>query len=84
MWLGTEADGFWADGRYITGSANDFMGAIFDVSGRVGFSLNESIDGYLNLRYLGGGARGQDETVDSYGDGYTDNWLNTASVPLGF
>jgi hypothetical protein len=84
MWLGLEADGFYADGRYITGSANDFMGAIFDVSGRLGFKLNESIDAYLNLRYLGGGARGQDETVDSYGDGYTDNWLNTVSLTLGF
>jgi hypothetical protein len=83
-WLGLEADGFWADGRYITGSANDFMGAIFDVSARYGFKLRDGIDTYINLRYLGGGARGQDETVDSYGDGYTDNWLNTVSVTLGF
>lgn len=84
MWLGFEADGFYADGRYITGSANDFMGAIFDVSARYGFKLRDGIDSYINLRYLGGGARGQDETVDSYGDGYTDNWLNTVSVTLGF
>ncbi|MBD3287057.1 hypothetical protein GF359_10380 [candidate division WOR-3 bacterium] len=83
-WFGFEADGFWADGRYITGSANDFMGAIFDVSARYGFKLREGMDSYINLRYLGGGARGQDETVDSYGDGYTDNWLNTVSLSLGF
>jgi len=83
-WLGFEADGFWADGRYITGSANDFMGAIFDVSARYGFKLRDGIDSYMNVRYLGGGARGQDESVDSYGDGYTDNWLNTVSLTLGF
>jgi len=83
-WLGLEADGFWADGRYITGSANDFMGAIFDVSARYGFKLRPGIDSYINVRYLGGGARGTDESIDSYGDGYTDNWLNTASLTLGF
>lgn len=83
-WLGLEADGFYADGRYITGSTNDFMGAIFDVSARYGFELREGLDTYINVRYLGGGARGQDETVDSYGDGYTDNWLNTATLTLGF
>lgn len=83
-WLGLEADGFYADGRYITGSENDFMGAIFDVSARYGFQLKEGIDAYVNLRYLGGGSRGQDETVDSYGDGYADNWLSTATLTLGF
>jgi len=83
-WMGAEADGFWADGRYVTGSANDFMGAIFDVSLRYGYSLNPSIDGFLNLRYLGGGARGTDETPSERGDGFTDNWLNTASLTLGF
>lgn len=83
-WLGVEADGFYADGRYITGSANDFMGAIFDVSGRYGFRLNESLDGFINLRYLGGGARGTDETPSDRGDGFTDNWLNTTTLTLGF
>lgn len=83
-WLGAEADGFYADGRYITGSANDFMGAIFDVSGRYGFRLNESLDGFVNLRYLGGGARGTDETPADRGDGFTDNWLNTMTLTLGF
>ncbi len=83
-WLGVEADGFYADGRYITGSANDFMGAIFDVSGRYGFRLNESLDGFINLRYLGGGARGTDETPSDRGDGFTDNWLNTMTLTLGF
>lgn len=83
-WVGAEADGFYADGRYITGSANDFMGAIFDVSGRYGFRLNDAVDGFLNLRYLGGGARGTDETPPDRGDGFTDNWLNTMTLTLGF
>lgn len=83
-WAGAEADGFYADGRYITGSANDFMGAIFDVSGRYGFKLNDAIDVFLNARYLGGGARGTDETPPDRGDGFTDNWLNTVTLTLGF
>lgn len=83
-WVGAEADGFYADGRYITGSENDFMGAIFDVSARYGFRLRPGIDSYINVRYLGGGARGTDETPSDRGDGFTDNWLNTVTLTLGF
>ena len=85
-WLGAEADGFYASGRYITGSANDFMGAIFDVSLRYGFKINKSLDGFFNVRYLGGGARGtqKDKSPNYPGDGFADNWLNTLSFTLGF
>ncbi len=84
-WFAAEADGFYASGRYITGSANDFMGAIFDVSLRYGFRVNKSLNGFFNVRYLGGGARGTEANKDSNypGDGFTDNWLNTYSFTLG-
>jgi len=83
-WFGTEIDGFYASGRIITGSGNDFIGAILDGSIRYGLQLNESLEGFLNFRYLGGGARGTEENHTGPGDGYTDNWLHTTSITLGF
>jgi hypothetical protein len=82
-WLGSDIDGFYASGRFITGSKNDFVGAILDASLRAGFSPREPIDVYLNVRYLGGGAVGTEEDFPGPGDGYTRNWLHTLSVSLG-
>jgi hypothetical protein len=79
-WIGSEIDGFYASGRYITGSENDFEGAIIDASLRFGFDLTDYLDTYLNIRYLGGGASGTEEDEAKY----TDNWLKTFSVSLGF
>ena len=83
-WLGSEIDGFYASGRFITGSANDFVGAILDASLRAGFSPREALDVFLNVRYLGGGAVGtaEDQAVGGV-DGYTRNWLHTVSLSLG-
>ena len=83
LWLGSEIDGFYASGKYITGSENDFVGAILDASVRLGFELNDSFDTFLNVRYIGGGARGTEEDDPGLGDGYTDNWLHTLAVTLG-
>jgi len=79
-WIGSEIDGFYASGRYITGSENDFEGAIIDASLRFGFELTDYLNTFLNLRYLGGGASGTEEDENKY----TDNWLKTFSVSLGF
>lgn len=83
-WLGAEIDGFYASGRIITGSRNDFIGAILDGSLRYGVQINESLAGFFNIRYLGGGARGTEENQTGPGDGYTDNWLHTTSITIGF
>jgi hypothetical protein len=86
-WVGAEIDGFYAQGKVVTGSTNvesSFKGAILDASLRYGLSLNESIDAFINARYIGGGASGQQAKPEYRGDGYTDNWLGTASVTLGF
>jgi hypothetical protein len=83
LWWGTEIDGFYASGRYITGSDNDFEGAILDGSCRLGFTMSKTIEAFINLRYLGGGARGTDENDTGPGDGYTNNWLHTFSFTLG-
>ncbi len=83
IWTACEADGFYASGRYITGSENDFLGAILDASLRLGFELSKSFDSFLNLRYIGGGARGTEQNSLRGGDGFTDNWLHTFAISLG-
>lgn len=83
VFLGTEIDGFYAWGRYVSGSKNDFDGLIVDASLRAGVPLRPVGDVYINLRYVGGGARGTDETPEGPGDGYTNNWLHTLSLSLG-
>jgi len=86
-WFGAEVDGFYAQGTVVTGSTNveaAFKGAILDASARYGLSLTESVDGFVNARYLGGGAQGQQKVPKNRGDGYTDNWLGTFSLTLGF
>ena len=85
-WVGTEIDGFYAQGKVVTGSTNvesSFKGAILDASLRYGLSLNQSVDAFLNARYIGGGASGQQATPQYRGDGYTDNWLGTFALSVG-
>ena len=83
-WWGFEADGFYAPVSYLNGDNNEVVGAILDASGRYGLTLNQGIDAYLNLRYLGGGAVGISDNSTGPGDGYTKNWLHFASLSLGF
>ena len=83
FWFGSEIDGFYASGKYLTGSENDFVGSILDASIRLGCELNKKFDAFLNIRYLGGGARGTEEDDPGPGDGYTENWLHTMTVTLG-
>ncbi|HAF07725.1 MAG: Uncharacterized protein XD76_1329 [candidate division TA06 bacterium 32_111] len=78
-----EFDGFYASGKYITGSKNDFVGAIFDLSSRFVYNLNSFSNLFLNLRYLGGGAEGTSKDETSRYDGYVKNWLHTFSVSFG-
>ncbi|HTW92128.1 MAG TPA: hypothetical protein VMH22_10515 [bacterium] len=85
-WAGAEVDGFYAQGKVVTGSTNvqsAFRGAILDASLRYGLSLNQSVDAFVNLRYIGGGASGQQNVPQYRGDGYTDNWLGTVDFGIG-
>lgn len=82
LWLGTEIDGFYAKGRGVSGSPNYFEGAILDANARVGLVMRPVGDIFVNLRYLGGGARGTNEGDLDY-DGYTSNWLHTMTFSLG-
>lgn len=83
VWIGAEVDGFIASGKIITGSRKDFLGAILDASIRVGFDLTPYLETFVNLRYIGGGARGTSKEKDEPGDGYTKNWISLISFSIG-
>jgi len=83
-WFEGEADGFYAPVSYLNGDDNDVVGAILDASLRAGRELTPRVDGFVNVRYLGGGSQGQNDDETGPGDGYTRNWLHFAVVSLGF
>lgn len=84
-WLGFEADGIYAPIQYLNGSDNEATGALLDLSLRGGVRLTDAVEVFLNLRYLGGGARSTDEeeALREPGNGFTSNWLDFTSVSLG-
>jgi hypothetical protein len=81
-WVGVEADGFYAPIKYLNGGEVDVVGAILDASVRVGRPLAHGTEGFLNLRYLGGGAEGTGDP-GPYGDGFVRNWLHFTSLSAG-
>lgn len=85
-WVGFEADGAYAPTAIINGDEDsNTTGALLDASLRGGVRLTRNVDAFLNLRYLGGGARGtSDDNDEEFSDGFTSNWLNTATISLGF
>lgn len=83
LWLGSEVDGIYAPISVINGSDNEVTGALLDASVRLGLRLPRNVDGFLNLRYLGGGAVGDSGDEPGPGDGYTKNWLHFFTVSLG-
>lgn len=85
-WFGTEVDGIYAQGKFVTGSNNvesSFRGALLDASLRYGMYLSEGVSAFINARYLGGGASGGQERPENPGDGYVDNWLGTLALTVG-
>jgi hypothetical protein len=83
MWLGFDAVGFYAPVSYINGDDNDVVGAILDASVRFGVALPHGAEAFVNVRYLGGGAEGEDDSAVPPDDGYTRNWLHFLFVSLG-
>ncbi len=83
FWMGGEIDGFYAPIRYINGGSSDVEGAIVDASIRGGLALAYGVDTFLNVRYIGGGARGTSSDPDPFSDGFNTNWLHFMTVSLG-
>lgn len=88
VFVGLEADGFYASSAFINGADFDFSGSIFDVSLRGGFEPISGLELFANLRGLGGGASGTRPDASRVNwtqsrDGFTDNFLTTLSLTLG-
>lgn len=79
--LGFELDGI---GIQFPSDLGSVLGLLFDASIRAGYAPTSFLEVFVNLRYLGGGARGPGQTPQ-FGDGYVDNFLHTmiGSVGLG-
>lgn len=77
FWLESEIDGIYAPISYINGSDNDTVGALLEANMRAGYTIGPSLQTFLNVRYLGGGAANEDP-----GD-YSVNWLNVMTLSLG-
>ena len=83
FWLGAEVDGAYIRGKVISGSRDYFEGALVDASLRAGFKVPRAGDVFVNVRYVGGGARGTDSEPKDGTDGYAENWLHTMALSLG-
>jgi hypothetical protein len=85
--VGTEIDGFYASSAYINGADYQFEGSILDASLRAGVRLTETSDAFVNVRFLGGTAKGTSESDSRKWSesttNYTDNSLSTLAVTLG-
>jgi hypothetical protein len=79
-----EIDGMYAPISYLNGSDNEVVGGILDASIRQNLRINNEVNGFLNLRYLGGGAEGTSDDTTQVTDGYTKNWLHFFTVSAGF
>jgi len=77
-----DVDGFYAFIPGLNGSDNNVEGAILDASVRFGWRFVDHAEGFLSIRYIGGGAAGTgDPTATS--DGFQRNWLHFTTVSLG-
>lgn len=83
MFVALEADGFYAPIKYLNGGKSDVVGAILDMSARIGYAIHPAFDVFLNLRYIGGGAEGTSQNDEPPGDGFTSNWLHFMGLTLG-
>jgi hypothetical protein len=82
-WWGGEVDGIYAPISYLNGSQEEIVGALLDASLRTGLTFQTQADVFLNVRYLGGGAVGTNETEPGPGDGYVKNWLHFLTFSVG-
>lgn len=83
FWYGGEVDGFYANLPFVNGGDDPVEGLIVDASLRAGFTVAKIVRPFVNVRYLGGGARGTSSDKVGFGDGFSSNWLHTMAVSLG-
>ncbi len=83
VFIGTEIDGI---GIRFPSDQGSVLGLFFDTSIRAGYSPTNFAEAYVNLRYLGGGARGpgSEPLSSEFGDGFNDNFIHALNLSLGF
>ncbi len=81
-WFGWKIDGFYAPISVLNGSDDDVEGAIVDASLQLGVRVIPHLDSFVNVRYLGGGAKGAG-SPSSTSDGYQSNWLHFLVLSVG-
>lgn len=82
VFMGVEVDGI---GIQFPSEQGSVLGVFFDASLRLGYSPTKLLETFVNLRYLGGGARGPGSKPLSpeFGDGYVDNFIHAMTVSVG-
>lgn len=87
FFVGTEVDGFYATSAFINGADFSFEGSILDASIRAGLPIVERADAFVNVRFLGGTAKGTSQYEERFWtegkERYTENILSTLSLSLG-
>ncbi|TYB85626.1 MAG: hypothetical protein FXF54_11685 [Kosmotoga sp.] len=84
IYLEADVDGFYATSKWFNGADYSFTGSILDANLNLGFIVSNSIDTYINFRYLGGTAEGTSQDLEtSLSDGYTSNNLSTFILSFG-
>ncbi|MBN2443172.1 MAG: hypothetical protein JXJ04_17560 [Spirochaetales bacterium] len=82
-----EATGLYASSAIINGADFEFEGSILDTSLRFGAMITKNMTTYLNVRFLGGSAKGTSEySNDRWSESrerYTSNYLAFSTISLG-
>jgi hypothetical protein len=85
LYIEADIDGLYATSNWFNGVDYDFTGSILDANLNLEFILSNSLDTYINLRYLGETAEGtSQDTETSLSDRYTSNNLSTFILSIGF
>lgn len=83
IWLGLDAQGFYAPIKYLNGSNTDVIGWIYEVTVDSGIKIWRGLSGYGNVRVLGGGNSGNSKTPRPTGGTYSENIILTVAMNLG-
>lgn len=87
IWLGLDAQGFYAPIKYLNGSNSDVVGWIYELTLDSGFKIWKDLSGYGNVRLLGGGNSGNSNTprpnLGKTPGTYSENILMTVAMNLG-
>lgn len=87
FYLYFEATGLYASSAFINGASFEFEGSLLDTSVRIGANIHDNVNSYLNIRFLGGSAKGTSRYTNyrwsESRKRYTSNYLALSAFTLG-